>query len=267
MAAPWSGRARLAVLLAIAALPLLVSLPRLDAQGVVEGLRRGMRAQAAFVKGKALYEARSYEAARERFTEAVTLDAQHDEARALLGWTEYFLGEYRAAAITFKTVLRRHPDWEGLYDGLGWSRLRLGRYHLASDAFRAALELDADYTDAMIGLGTAQFELGRYEPALPHLERAVRRLDPLVGEEPGDLPGVRAKLAWTLYYLARYREALSEFEKGLRARPDWYGLHNGIGWCHLKLGRKAEARAAFQRALTLRPGYEDAVEGLRQASG
>jgi len=66
---------------------------------------------------------------------------------------------------------------------------------------------------------------------------------------------------------ADYREALSEFEKGLRARPDWYGLHNGIGWCHLKLGRKAEARAAFQRALTLRPGYEDAVEGLRQASG
>ncbi len=266
MAAPGSGRARLAILLALAALLLGVSLPRLDAQGVVEGLRRGMRAQAAFVKGKALYDDRSYERARERFTEAVTLDPQHDEARALLGWTEYFLGDYRAAAITFKTSLRRHPDWEGLYNGLGWSRLRLGRYHLASEAFRAALELSTDYTDALIGLGTAQFELGRYEAALPHLERAVRRLEPLVGEAPGELPGARAKFGWTLYYLGRYREALTEFEKGLRARPDWYGLHSGIGWCQLKLGRRPEARAAFQRALTLNPGYEDALEGLRQAS-
>jgi len=62
-------------------------------------------------------------------------------------------------------------------------------------------------------------------------------------------------------------EAVACEARVTRARPDWYGLHNGIGWCHLKLGRKAEARAAFQRALTLRPGYEDAVEGLRLASG
>jgi Tfp pilus assembly protein PilF len=39
-----------------------------------------------------------------------------------------------------------------------------------------------------------------------------------------------------------------------------------MGWCYLKLGRKAEARAAFQRALAVRADYEDAREGLRQAS-
>jgi hypothetical protein len=47
--------------------------------------------------------------------------ASHDEAQALLGWSEYSLGEYRAAIISFKTALRRQPTWEGLYDGLGWS--------------------------------------------------------------------------------------------------------------------------------------------------
>ncbi len=267
MRARWSGRARAAVSGGLATLLVLgvVSLPR--AQGVLEGLRRGVRAQAAFVRAKALYDARNYEGARERLTEALDLEADHDEARALLGWSEYFLGEYRAASITFKTTLRRQPTWEGLHNGLGWSRIRLGRYHLAAEAFRAALDLNPNYTDAMIGLGTAQFEIGRYEAALPHFQTALRRLEPLAGPDPSEVPSVRAKLAWTLYYLGRYREALSVFEQGIRATPDWHGLHNGAGWCYLKLGQKAQARAAFQRALTLKPDYDDAREGLRQASG
>jgi len=40
-----------------------------------------------------------------------------------------------------------------------------------------------------------------------------------------------------------------------------------MGWTLLRLGRKTEARAAFRRALALQPNYEDAQEGLRQASG
>jgi tetratricopeptide (TPR) repeat protein len=241
--------------------------PLAEGQGVLESLRRGVLAQNAFRQGKALYDARDYEKARERFSEAVALEPHHDEAQALLGWSEYFLGEYRAAAISFKTALQRQPTWEGLYDGLGWSRLRLRRYHLASEAFRAALDLNPDYVDAMIGLGSAQFELARYEAALPPLQTAMRRLEPMVGEEPADLHGVRAKVAWSLFYLGRYGDALGLFQRALRARPDWHGLHNGVGWCQLKLGRKDDARASFQRALSLNPGYEDALEGLRQARG
>ncbi len=238
-----------------------------EAQGLLESFQRGVRAQAAFTRGRTLYAAGDYRGARERFEEALALDPEHDHARALLGWTQYFLGEYRAAIITFKTTLRRQPTWSGLYDGLGWSRFRLGRYHLAIEAFRAALDQDPDYTDALIGLGSAQFELGRYEAARGPLERALRQLRPLVGPEPPELANVRARTAWTLYYLGRYREALALFEEGIRATPDWSELHNGAGWAYLKLGEKARARAAFERALVLRPGYEDALEGLRQTRG
>lgn len=236
-----------------------------ESQGLLDTLRRGVRAQATYTEARNLHAARNYEGARERLQEALSLEPGHDEARALLGWTEYALGEYRAAIITFKTAIQRQPDWEGLYTGLGWSRFRLKRYHLATEAFRAALDRNADYLDATIGLGSAQFELGRYDAALPPLRTALGRLDPLVGPEPADLHDVRAKTAWSLYYLGRYREALALFERGARSTPDWHGLHNGLGWCHLKLGHKAEARAAFQRALALRPDYQDALEGLRQA--
>ena len=93
--------------LALLGLALALSAGSVEGQGPLEGLRRGMRSQAAFTKGQALYERRDYRGAHEQLVTAVTLDPTHDEALALLGWCQYFLGEYRAAGITFKAALRR----------------------------------------------------------------------------------------------------------------------------------------------------------------
>ena len=252
---------------ALVALLLLVWPAVAPAQGPLGDLRRGMQSQALFRQGRVFYEAREYVTARARLLDAVALDEGHDEARALLGWAHYHLGEYRAAAIAFKAGLRRQPSWDGLYDGLGWSRLRLGRYHLAIEAFQSALDLSPDHGDALIGLGTALFELGRYEAAIPSLERALRSMTTIAGREVRDAAAARARLAWSLYYVGRHVEALDAFERALRAAPEGAGLYNGLGWCHLRLGDRGRARAAFERALALQPGYEDAVEGLRQARG
>jgi tetratricopeptide (TPR) repeat protein len=77
---------------------------------------------------------------------------------------------------------------------------------------------------------------------------------------------VQAKVAWSLYHLGRYKEALVAFETGVRAGRDVHLFHAGMGWCYLRLQRVAEARAAFERALTLEPGYRDALDGLRLTS-
>jgi len=89
----------------------------------------------------------------------------------------------------------------------------------------------------------------------------------IAGREVRDAAAARARLAWSLYYVGRHVEALDAFERALRAAPEGAGLYNGLGWCHLRLGDRGRARAAFERALALQPGYEDAVEGLRQARG
>ena len=201
------------------------------------------------------------------FSEAVVLDPDYDEARALLGWAEYFDGDYSAATLTFKTVLRRQPAWEGLYDGLGWSRLRAGRPRLAREAYRAALGLEPEYVDALVGLGSAEFELRRYSEALPPLMTALRRLRPLVGEDPPQVSRVQAKIAWSLYHLGRHEDALLAFQAGARAGRDVHLFHAGMGWCYLRLQRVPEARSAFERALTLQPGYRDALDGLRLTRG
>ena len=88
----------------------------------------------------------------------------------------------------------------------------------------------------------------------------------LIGEPPATQAGLRAQVAWNLYYLGRYGEALEIFEKTIKSRPDWYGLHSGAGWSYLGLGRKAEARSAFEKALSLKPGYQDALDGLDLAT-
>ncbi|PYN51058.1 MAG: hypothetical protein DME00_03150, partial [Candidatus Rokuibacteriota bacterium] len=82
--------------------------------GMFQGFRRSMQAEASFARGSALLEERKYKEARDSFAEATVLYPEHDQARALLGWSEYFLGDYRGAALTFKTALRRQPTWEGL---------------------------------------------------------------------------------------------------------------------------------------------------------
>ena len=166
--------------------------PSIAGQGLIEDLRRGIRSQAAFSRGKAFYDAGDYERARERFVEALSLDGYHDEARALLGWSQHFLGEHKAAIISFKAAIRRQPGWEGLHDGLGWSRFHLKRYHLAAEAFRAALDLNPDFADARIGLGSALFELSRYDEALANLQAAARQVEPLIGARRTGSAGARS---------------------------------------------------------------------------
>ena len=137
------------------------------------GVRRA-QAEASFARGSRLLEARKYREARDRFAEAVALTPEYDRARAMLAWSQYFLGDFRGAVGSFKTALARQPTWEGLSNGLGWSRLRIGHYQLAADAFREAPDRNPDYVDAWNGLGSALFEGGERADARTAFQRADR---------------------------------------------------------------------------------------------
>ncbi len=79
-----------------------------------------------------------------------------------------------------------------------------------------------------------------------------------------DVDEVRSRFAWTLFYVGDFARARDQFMKGLATRPDWYGLHNGLGWTFLRLGDQGRARESFQRALQLKSDYADATEGLAE---
>jgi len=142
----------------------------------------------------------------------------------------------------------------------------MGRYHIALQAFREALDLVPTYRDAAMGYAFSLFELGRYQEALPRLERLTREGEGTPFRKPTpDVEEVRSRYAWSLFYLGEYEKALGEFAKGIAARPEWYGLYNGMGWTLLRLGDRVQADTSFQRALQLKPDYADAQEGIKLA--
>ena len=259
----WLGQ--VAVLLGLQLVLLLVSCTGTLAQSLARPRERS-QAVRSYADGLERYRAKEYSAAIPLFRRALELEPDFDEAETRLAWSLHQSGQYLDATLHFRQVLVRQPGWPELHDGLGWSRFQVNRYNLALEAFRQALALDPRHRGARVGLAYSLFELGRYAEALPQLER-------LTGEGEGsashgllpDVEEVRARLAWTRFYLGDYTRAREQFLRGLAARPEWAGLHNGLGWTHLRLGDRGQAATSFRRALALRPSFADARDGLDQA--
>lgn len=230
---------------------------------VRETIEKDYQAQRSYEAGLQRYRDLDYREAIPHFARAVELDQAFDDAGAYLAWSYYHEGNYVEATRHFRQVLSRQPKWEGLHNGLGWTRYRVKRYHLALESFRQALAIDPKYRDANIGYAYTLFELGRYAEALPHLERMTREGEGGTFRSPlRDVERVRGHYAWTLFYLGDYQRARVEFLKGVAARPDQAGLHNGLGWTYLRLGDRTRARDSFRRALQIQPRFPDAEEGM-----
>ena len=233
---------------------------------VSTSLQKGMEARQAYQAGHERFAAGKYKDAIPHFLRTLSLEPDFDEAEADLAWSFYHTGRYEDAIRHFRQALRRQPRWEGLHNGLGWALYEQRRYPEAADAFRESLSLDPRHRDAAVGLAYALFDARKYADALPLLERLTREGEGhMLQSATSDVESVRSRLAWTFYYLRKYDRAREEFQKGISARPDWYGLHNGLGWTQLQQGDRAAARQSFERALRLKPDLVDARQGLARA--
>lgn len=234
---------------------------------VATSYRNSRAAQQAYDEGKAKYQTGDYAGAIPNFQRALSIDPKYDDAEIRLAWSYYHSGKYPDATRHFRQVTARQPRWEGAWNGLGWSQYRVGQYQVALAAFQEAVALEPEFRDAAVGLAYSLFELRRYREALPLLKRLTLEGEYLYFPDPkSDVEEVRSRYAWCLYYTGSYETARDEFVKGIRARPKWHGLHNGLGWTYLKLGDRAKARESFQRALRLEPDYPDARAGLAEAN-
>ena len=122
---------------------------------------------------------------------------------------------------------------------------KTGRPAEAGALYREAYELRPEYLDGVTRYANFLNKTGAFDEALKVAE-ALRKDD----RRKFVLHVVRGQ---ALYGLARYEEALDDFNQANRAYNSDTGVLNGLGRCYQKLGRKAEAVGAYKASLSLNP--------------
>ncbi len=147
----------------------------------------------------------------------------------------------------------------------GVAAMRAGRMPAAEEAFHQALAMDPGLTDAQYNLAIVWMRRGRNEDA----EAMLR---PLADRSDAD---VDVLLAWgqSLFYQARFVEAVTAFDRVLAAAPDHaeaaFSRASALG----EDGRTAEAERAWEAFLARHPSgrladrARDALHRLRNPDG
>src|SRR5262244_2390839 len=95
-------------------------------------------------------------------------DPQTDLARARALEKQ---GAFEEAATKYQAVLKNPPTSKEAQLGLGRSLASMGQCERAMDALRAILQVDSE-AEAVVGV--CYFRFHEFDPAISHLEQAVR---------------------------------------------------------------------------------------------
>jgi tetratricopeptide (TPR) repeat protein len=171
----------------------------------------------------------------------------------------FSVGEYEAAAETYRNMLSRRPnDVETTYN-LANCCFKMKRYGEAEPLYQSCL------TDDELGM-RAQLQLGLCHAQLGNLGSAHESLCGYVRQNP-DSANVVNVLADISFRLGKYRESLAYVERYLQSHADDIPALLLLSDCYLQLGHSESALIGYRRILTLHPGYRPAEERIAQLAG
>jgi Flp pilus assembly protein TadD len=190
-----------------------------------------------------------YEAALERFDQAVELDEDDPEAHYLRGRSLFYLSRDEEAERAYDRALDLAPDFapalvhkaELYVRAFGWPDEALD---LLDEASEAELTKD-DRLEASFVRGIALMERGDYRQALEPLNRAVRG-DPNWSEALRERGICR-------FYLWRFEDSLRDLERAVQLDADDAEAQYYVAMVYERLGREDEARRAYERAQEIDP--------------
>jgi len=197
--------------------------------------------------------------ARQKFEEAIALDANFIFAYVNLAWTHAFDANYGWAKSRVKSVkkaeelgqkaLSLDESFAGTYGVLGSLQLRKGNLKEAVALREKAIALEPNSANYHALLGATLLYMGdRTEQAIKELKIA-NRLDPFPPN-------------WILHYLGEayrvngeYEKAITIFNKTIKNEPDYWLSHLSLSACYGLLGREEEARIAAAEVLRIDPDF------------
>lgn len=141
----------------------------------------------------------------------------------------------------------------------GWLQYRLGQNAASVESYKKAAALAPGSVEARVGMLLPLLADRRFGTAEKSARDALR-LDP-----NNYLATLR--LAWSLYNLGQYGDALAQYRKLADAYPSDVDVRAGLGWSLVKLGRNDEAAKAFREVLEIAPKHALAREGAQLVGG
>lgn len=156
-------------------------------------------------------------------------------------------------AYTAALDLVAQPDqrhWT-LYYSRGICNERAGNWAAAEADFRKALELNPDQPQVLNYLGYSFVDRGE------NLDEALGMIERAVAAQP-EAGYIIDSLAWALFRLGRYQEAVEPMERASLLEPVDPVVTDHLGDVYWAVGRKLEARFQWHRALSFDPAEKDA---------
>ncbi|WP_420026468.1 tetratricopeptide repeat protein [Fuscovulum ytuae] len=155
---------------------------------------------------------------------------------------------YSAAIDQIAKTEQRH--WT-LYYSRGISNERAGNWPEAEADFRRALELNPDQPQVLNYLGYSFVDRGE------NLDEALGMIERAVAAQP-DAGYIIDSLAWALFRLGRYEDAVEPMERASLLEPVDPVVTDHLGDVYWAVGRKLEAQFQWHRALSFDPEEKDA---------
>jgi tetratricopeptide (TPR) repeat protein len=235
------------------------------------------QAQADIAKGQ-------YDAAADRYREALTLEPHSPQALSNLGVCLYLGGHLQDAVEPLQNALSVDPSQLPANLILGMDYVKLGQPEKALTPLQRVLLQDRKNRDALLALASAFFGLHQYDKAGEVYAREIRLNGTdseawygagLSFEQVAE--GAARKLAelgkgssFNQRLMGEYlieNDAGIEAEEALRraltlGAKDGEGLHAALGFALLRLEESSKALDEFQSELRLHPGNLDGKLGL-----
>jgi tetratricopeptide (TPR) repeat protein len=185
--------------------------------------------------------------ARKQIAHALRLAdrATRFEQLSIRMWSYRIENQFTNVAAVAESLIALYPDEPEPYLMRGQMYEVSKNLEGAVGMYRRSIEVDTGFATGVMSLGYAYSSLGDQEKAVTYMQRYINMA-------PGAADPY-ASYADLLLRAGRYDEALEQYQRSLKEKPDYWYAFQQIGRIDIMLGQLKEGRRQVEHAMSLVP--------------